>query len=247
MNLSHGECAQGAATTQGKNCHIHELPKQPNGSERPLWRQTVVVCNSQGGEEAFTVGPGGCVWNFFPDAASDSGYTLLNLHMPTDVMAVSRDANRRMVVFSAAGMKLFYRVEWPASRCNPQSSLGQRWSDLKEVALPVVRGAMAVKRLFVKDAGDAMHIGAVVSLKTANCGEACVLAYAKWTREGLTFPEPSILLDGDPRVSPDSSSTSPYLNCRRRALSASSPSSGPRSVRSVLIRPWRIGLTAGWT
>lgn len=246
MNLSHAEHTQGEATAQGKNCHSHEWPKQPHGSERPLLRQTVVVCNSQGGEEAFTVGPDGCVWNFFPDAASDSGYTLMNLHIPTDVMAVSRDADRWMVVFSAAGMKLFYREERPTFCCNPQSSLDQRWSDLKAVALPLVRGAVAVKRLFVKDVGDAMHIGAVVSLKTANCGEACVLAYAKWTREGLTFPEPSILLDGDPRVSPDSSSASPYLNSRRRALSASSPSSGPRSVRSVLIRPWRIGLTAGW-
>jgi len=62
MSSSHAEGAQGASTTK-----------------RPLWRQTVMVCNSQGGEEAFTVGPDGCVWNFFPDSASDSGYNLVNL------------------------------------------------------------------------------------------------------------------------------------------------------------------------
>lgn len=253
MGLSHAGCAQGAtAAVQGKNCQNDGLPRQPQGSQRPLWRQTVVVCNSQGEEEAFTVGPDGCVWNFFRDPTVDSGYSLINLNMPTDVLAVSHDADGRMVVFSAAGMTLFYRVELPSSRSNPQSSAGRRWSPVKEVALPVVRGAVAVRRLFIKDVFDTMHIGAVVSLETAAQREGVVMAYAKWTRDGLTFPEPSILLEGDPRTNlnarpnhaPASASGNGFLNSRRRAEPGDTTYPAELPIRSVLVRPWRIGVSS---
>lgn len=56
-----------------------------------------------------------------------------------------------------------------------------------------------VKRLFIKDVFDTMHISTVVSLETADQREGYAMAYAKWTGAGLTFPEPSILLDGGPR------------------------------------------------
>ena len=249
--MSHEVQAQGAqATAQGNNCCFNELPKQPHSSDKPLWRQTVVVCNSQGEEEAFTVGPDGCVWNFFRDPAVDSGYSLINLNMPTDVLAVSHDGDGRMVVFSASGMTLFYRVELPSSRSNPQSSAGRRWSPVMEVALPVVRGAVAVRRLFIKDVFDTMHIGAVVSLETADQREGVVMAYAKWTRDGLTFPEPSILLDGDPRVNhsndPASVPGNGFSNSRRRAEPGDATSPAELPIRSVLVRPWRIGVCSSW-
>ena len=255
MSLSHAGYSQGATTAvQGKNCQNDELPQQPQGSQRPLWRQTVVVCNSQGEEEAFTVGPDGCVWNFFRDPTVDSGYSLINLNMPTDVLAVSHDGDGRMVVFSAAGMTLFYRVELPSSRSNPQSSAGRRWSPVMEVALPVVRGAVAVRRLFIKDVLDTMHIGAVVSLETADQREGVVMAYAKWTRDGLTFPEPSILLDGDPRTNPNghpnsapaSVSGNGFSNSRRRAEPGDTTYPAELPIRSVLVRPWRIGVSSSW-
>lgn len=249
--MSHQVQAQGAqATAQGNNCYFNELPKQPHSSHKPLWRQTVVVCNSRGEEEAFTVGPDGCVWNFFRDPNADSGYSLINLNMPTDALAVSHDADGRMVVFSAAGMTLFYRVELPSSRSNPQSTLGRRWSPVMEVSLPVVRGAVAVKRLFIKDVLDTMHVGAVVSLETADHREGIVMAYAKWTRDGLTFPEPSILLDGDPRVSliagAESERPSGFSESRRQASPTDSTLPGDLPLRSVLVRPWRIGVNAGF-
>ena len=258
MNMSHQAPVQGAqATAQGNNCYFNELPKQPHSSDRPLWRQTVVVCNSQGEEEAFTVGPDGCVWNFFRDPNADSGYSLINLHMPTDALAVSHDGDGRMVVFSAAGMTLFYRVELPSLRSNPQSTVARRWSPVMEVSLPVVRGAVAVKRLFIKDVLDTMHVGAVVSLETADHREGFVMAYAKWTRDGLTFPEPSILLDGDPRVktdkvtdqganSADSAGHSGFSDSRRRAAPGDSTYPGDLPLRSVLVRPWRIGVNSSW-
>lgn len=251
MSLSHtGHVLGATAAVQGKNCQNDGMPQQPQGSQRPLWRQTVVVCNSQGEEEAFTVGPDGCVWNFFRDPTVDSGYSLINLNMPTDVLAVSHDADGRMVVFSASGMTLFYRVELPSSRSNPQSSVGRRWSPVMEVALPVVRGAVAVRRLFIKDVFDTMHIGAVVSLETSDQREGIVMAYAKWTREGLTFPEPSILLDGDPRVNlntgPASTSGNGFPNSRRRAEPTDTTCPAELPIRSVLVRPWRIGVSSSW-
>ena len=255
MSLSHAEYVQGAtAAVQGKNCQNDGLPQQPQGSHRQQWRQTVVVCNSQGEEEAFTVGPDGCVWNFFRNPSVDSGYSLINLNMPTDALAVSHDADGRTVVFAAAGMTLFYRVELPSLRSNPQSTLGRRWSPVMEVPLPVVRGAIAVKRLFIKDVLDTMHLGAVVSLETADQREGFVMAYAKWTRDGLTFPEPSILLDGDPRThrngnpnsGPASMSGTGFANSRRRDEPADTTGAADATIRSVLVRPWRIGVSSNW-
>lgn len=255
MSLSHAGYVHGAtAAVQGKNCQNDGLPQQPQGSHRPQWRQTVVVCNSQGEEEAFTVGPDGCVWNFFRDPSVDSGYSLINLNMPTDALAVCHDGDGRTVVFAAAGMTLFYRVELPSLRSNPQSTLGRRWSPVMEVPLPVVRGAVAVKRLFIKDVLDTLHIGAVVSLEIADQREVFVMAYAKWTRDGLTFPEPSILLDGDPRThrngnpnsGPASVSGTGFSNSRRRAEPADTTGAADGPIRSVLVRPWRIGLSSSW-
>ena len=250
MSLSHEAQAQGAqATAQGSHHYAHELSKQPQ-SEKPLWRQTVVVCNSRAEEEAFTVGPDGCVWNFFRDPSVDTGYSLINLNMATQALAVSHDGDGRIVVFSAAGMTLLYRVELPASPGKPESTAARRWSPVMEVGLPLVRGAVAVKRLFIKDVFDTMHIGAVVSLETADHREGYVMAYAKWTRGGLTFPEPSILLDGDPRVKPDAGAHSrpgsAYSDSRRRADPEDTASPGGLPLRSVLVRPWRIGVNSRW-
>ena len=248
MNMSYATPpVQAPLETDG---YSNEPAKQPRSSEKPLWRQTVVVCNSQGEEEAFTVGPDGCVWNFFRDPNADSGYSLINLNMPTDALAVSHDGDGRMVVFSASGLTLFYRVELPSTRSKPQSSAGRRWSPVMEVSLPVVRGAVAVQRLFIKDVFDTMHIGAVVSLETADHREGYVMAYAKWTRDGLTFPEPSILLDGDPRVSQNAGAEGArpggFADSRRHPAPADSTYPGELPLRSVLVRPWRIGVNAGF-
>ena len=248
MSLSHTQ----EATSQGSHHYAHALPEQPPRIERPqdkpLWRQTVAVCNSLGEEEAFTVGPDGCVWNFFRDPAVDSGYSLINLNMPTDALAVSHDSDGRMVVFSASGMTLLYRIELPASPGKPQSTAAQRWSGVMEVALPVVLGATAVKRLFVKNVFDAMHIGAVVRMETADHREGFVMAYAKWTRDGLTFPEPSILLDGDPRRALPRDTASAFNHGFPDSRKAASPTDttypGDLPMRSVLVRPWRIGVNS---
>jgi hypothetical protein len=226
MSSSHAEGAQGASTTK-----------------RPLWRQTVMVCNSQGGEEAFTVGPDGCVWNFFPDSASDSGYNLVNLHMPTDALAVGHDDDGRMVVFSAAGMTLSYRVEQPIPARDRLSECeaGPRWSALMQVALPAVRGAVAVKRLFMKDIFGSLHIGAVVRLETEDSREVCVLAYAKWTPEGLTFRDPSILLDEDTTASPGCLPAAHDSRFHPGGEPAHTLSTGTLPLRSVLLRPRRDG------
>ncbi len=248
MSLSHPQQAP-SQESQGSHHYAHALPEQPPRIERPqdkpLWRQTVAVCNSLGEEEAFTVGPDGCVWNFFRDPAVDSGYSLINLNMPTDALAVSHDSDGRMVVFSASGMTLLYRVELPSTPGKPQSTAAQRWSAVVEVALPLVLGAVAVKRLFVTDVFDAMHIGAVVRLETADHREGFVMAYAKWTPNGLAFPEPSILLDGDPRCA---SQRGGFADSRRAAdpTDPTDPTDttfpGELPLRSVLVRPWRIGV-----
>lgn len=147
-------------------------------------------------------------------------------------------------------MTLLYRVELPASPGQRESTAARRWSPVMEVGLPLVGGAVAVKRLFIRDVLDTMHIGAVVSLETSDHREGYVMAYAKWTRDGLTFPEPSILLDGDPRVKPHADAPSPlgsgFSDSRRRAGPTDTTFPGELPLRSVLVRPWRIGVNSGW-
>ena len=76
------------------------------------------------------------------------------------------------------------------------------------------------------------------------------MAYAKWTRDGLTFPEPSILLDGDPRAGAaagaNSARLSGFSESRRRADPSDTTYPGELPLHSVLVRPWRIGVNAGF-
>jgi hypothetical protein len=157
----------------------------PLGSDdKPLWRQTVLVTNRSGREEAFTIGPDGCVWSFFPDAlaqAFDAEYCLESLGMPADVLAVGKDESGGLVVVAACGLQVRYRMELPKAKDSV------RWSAAREAVLPPMPGAIAVERLYTEDVFGSTHIAAIVSMDASNDESSVRLVYCSWTEERPVF------------------------------------------------------------
>jgi hypothetical protein len=165
---------------------VFELPEQPQSQEPSIWRETVVVRNRQGREEAFTIGPDGCVWSFFPDAVGSddfSGYNLESLGMQADVLAVGDDTFGNRVVVAAKGLKVQYRVEENIPAGSDSGYVWARWSMPKDAVLPPVRGAIAVKRLHTESVFGYMHIAAVLSIDESVDDSGFALAYCDWQED----------------------------------------------------------------
>ena len=117
-----------------------ELHQQPMASTAPRFRQTVVVRNRHGWEEAFTIGPDGEVWGFFPDAVDApgfSGYSLVSMGMPADQLTLGRNGLGCLVIIAIKGVQVCYREEIASpdgeDDTRPAST---RWSGIEYGALP---------------------------------------------------------------------------------------------------------------
>jgi hypothetical protein len=165
-----------------------ELLEQPVPGEVPKFRQTIVVSNRQGREEAFTIGPDGQVWSFFPDAAEASGlsgYRLVSLRMPADHVTVGRDASGSLVVIAVKGLQVRYRVEnLPADSGAQALIAASRWSSIEYAPLPSITGAMSVQRVYTQEDYGALRVAAIVDLEQSEGGNACALAYCDWNENG---------------------------------------------------------------
>ena len=164
-----------------------EQPQPPGHDDSPKFRETIVVSNRQGREEAFTIGPDGLVWSFFPDAVDApglSGYRLVSMRMPADHLTVGRDASGRLVVIAVKGLQVRYRVE-SAPTEGPQALVAQgRWSGIEYAPLPSITGAVSVQRVYTQDDLGSLRVAAIVDLEPAESGSACALAYCDWNENG---------------------------------------------------------------
>ena len=169
------------------NVNPQELLEQPVPGEVPKFRQTIVVSDRQGREEAFTIGPDGQVWSFFPDAADVSGlagYRLVSLRMPADHLTVGRDACGSLVVIAVKGLQVRYRVENRQNEA-PQSLISTaRWSAVEYAPLPSITGAMSVQRVYTQEDYGALRVAAIVDIAQSEGGNACALAYCDWNESG---------------------------------------------------------------
>ena len=152
---------------------------------RPVFRQTIIMCNRQGREEAFTIGPDGFVWCFFPDAADTefADYSLVSLGMPADHLTVARDAFGCLVVIAVEGLSVRYRVENQTAEGAHAVNLPQRWSDIGHAPLPAITGAVSVKRVFTQnDCG--LRVAAIIDVQDSPGHSAFALAYCQWKVNG---------------------------------------------------------------
>ncbi len=162
----------------------HQLPVH---DESPKFRETIVVSNRQGREEAFTIGPDGLVWSFFPDAAEASGlsgYRLVSMRMPADHLTVGRDSSGSLVVIAVKGLQVRYRVENAPSE-SPQALIAPaRWSGIEYAPLPSITGAVSVQRVYTQDDFGSLRVAAIVDVEQPESGSACALAYCDWNENG---------------------------------------------------------------
>jgi len=119
--------------------HSTELHQQPMASTAPRFRQTVVVRNRHGREEAFTIGPDGEVWGFFPDAvdAPDfSGYRLVSMCMPADQLTLGRNGLGSLVIVAIKGVQVCFREEIASPDGEDTRFASTRWSGIEYGTLP---------------------------------------------------------------------------------------------------------------
>ena len=169
------------------NVGTKEQPQLPVHDDSPKFRETIVVSNRQGREEAFTIGPDGLVWSFFPDAVDApglSGYRLVSMRMPADHLTVGRDASGSLVVIVVKGLQVRYRVESAPSE-GPQALIAPaRWSGIEYAPLPSITGAVSVQRVYTQDDFGNLRVAAIVDLESEESGNAFALAYCDWNEKG---------------------------------------------------------------
>ena len=174
-----------------------ELPEQPQRSSDPVFRQTIVVRNRQGREEAFTIGPDGNVWCFFPDTVDVEGYadySFESLEMAADHLTVGRDAFGCLVVLAVKGLRVRYRVENETAESAKMGSQKPRWSAIGDAPLPELTGAVSVKRVYTQnDCG--LRVAALIDVQGARGQGGVAMAYCQWKVNGPnTFrPGPQVI------------------------------------------------------
>ncbi|ARV17689.1 hypothetical protein AEP_00730 [Curvibacter sp. AEP1-3] len=195
-------------------------PLHPADTNTSLWKQTTVLRNAQGEEEAISVGPDGYVWSFIADSGDSrfdaSGQRLENLGMPADFVTVGRNAAGALVVIAAKGLHLQYRTETPLTALDIADGLSHRWTPAKPVQLPVIAGAVGVRRLYTQNDFSGMRIALIVDTETAEHGSSYVMACSQWTENG---PGPFILL--------------PPLGAKKATPVQPAPSQGVRMFRTA--------------
>jgi len=197
-------------------------PLHPADSGTNLWKQTTVLRNAQGQEEAISVGPDGNVWSFIADSGDSrfdaTGQRLENLAMPADFVTVGRNAAGALVVIAAKGLHLQYRTETPLTALDIADGLTHRWTPATTIQLPQIAGAVGVRRLYTQTDFSGMRIALIVDTETAEHGSSYVMACSQWTEKG---PGPFILL--------------PPLGSKKAAPAPASTGSGMRMFHSALV------------
>ena len=187
-------------------------PLHPANTNTSLWKQTMVMRNAQGQEEAISVGPDGNVWSFIADSGDSrfdaSGQRLENLGLPADFVTVGRTGAGALVVIAAKGLKLHYRTETPLTALNMADGLSHRWTPARPIQLPAIAGAVGVRRLYTQTDFSGMRIALIVDTETPEHGSSYVMVCSQWTESG---PGPFILLPpmGTKKTAPATPSAAP--------------------------------------
>ncbi len=170
-------------------------PLHPADTKTSLWKQTTVLRNAQGQEEAISVGPDGNVWSFIADSGDSrfdaAGQRLENLDLPADFVTVGRTKAGALVVIAAKGLKLHYRTETPLTALHMADGLSHRWTPACPIQLPAISGAVGVRRLYTQTDFSGMRIALIVDTETPEHGSSYVMVCSQWTENG---PGPFILL-----------------------------------------------------
>jgi hypothetical protein len=158
---------------------------EPRQSPGVQWQQTVIMRNGQSQEEAFSIGPDGCVWSFITESSVDAGgQRMENLGLEADFLTVGRNVAGALVVIAAKGLRTQYRTEIPLGALDSAKNPGHRWSPAQPIHLPAIQGATGVRRLYNQSNFSGMRIAIIIGIEQPSAGNSYVLACSQWHDSG---------------------------------------------------------------
>ena len=111
--------------------------------------EMAATTNGAGEIELFTIGSNGDVYNIYPDTASESGWSAVNMGFNATSLAAGRTPDGRMIVLGGDAQSLNYVVETPGGP--------SKWGPLEALSTQIGVSCRPV----VMNAGNALYIGAL--------------------------------------------------------------------------------------
>lgn len=138
--------------------------------------EVAAIANGAGAVELFTLGTDQKVWNFYPDAASATGYSMADTGLRGTAIAAGLNAAGRLVVFAAYGAQLGQVTEI--------NQPGQRWSAPAYCAIPLPSGSTGVARIFAERIAGKLYVAALTGASGPMPGIQYHLSCAIWPASG---------------------------------------------------------------
>lgn len=145
---------------------------------------TIAIRNGRGAVELFTVGSDNTVWNFYPDPASDTGYSGVSTGLASGTMGAGVDANGNIVLFTSQGTQLQYVVESPNGTT--------RWGQPAPIDVPQMPGSQRIAALFTREIAGQLYVAALTAVKGV-IGTTYNLAWSQWDTSAPIFNRTSLV------------------------------------------------------
>lgn len=138
------------------------------------------IRNAAGQVEAFTIGTDGTVWNFYPDPASDTGYSGVSTGLNAASVSAGKDAAGRIVLFAGNHLTLNYvRENAPGSTV--------RWGKVQTATLPQPTSAITIAGVFAAEIGGSLYVAVLTRFQSASPGNTYAVAYCAWDDQAGVF------------------------------------------------------------
>jgi hypothetical protein len=138
--------------------------------------EVAAVANGLGAVELFTLGTDQKIWNFYPDPASGTGYSMADTGLSGSAIAAGLNTAGQMVVFAAYGAQLGQVTE--------VNLPGQRWSAPAYTTIPLPSGSAGAARIFAERIAGQLYVGVLTGANGPMPGTQYHLAYAIWPASG---------------------------------------------------------------
>ncbi|RXV68592.1 hypothetical protein D1006_25910 [Burkholderia stabilis] len=147
----------------------------------------VAVRNGNNQVEAFTVGTDGTVWNFFPDPASDTGYSAMSTGLAARWVVAGLNSAGRIVLFAANNLNLNYVIETGKTGSD-------RWGSVMTATMPLPVNATAIAGLYAAQIAGKLYVAALTKFQSASPGTSYSLATSIWDQKPGVFQSTSVTL-----------------------------------------------------
>ncbi len=121
---------------------------------KPLWKNTVLVNNSKGKQESFSIGSDGFIWSYDTGNAIKRAGRLVSTGLQGTSFAVGMAGNGVLVVVATDGLALRYTVE-----SDDAKATGARWTAPRIAALTTGLDALCLEKVFTKTEDGNLFVG----------------------------------------------------------------------------------------